>query len=134
MSALLALYLSASTPLPAGTLVATKVIRAGDRITESNTEPGEDGLTPEDEALLGKELRRTVYAGKEIVPTNTRAPRLIERNQLVTVKYVSGGLEIVLTGRAMSEAGEGDMVAVMNPSSRKLINGYVTADGWVLAQ
>ncbi|MEO1028021.1 MAG: flagellar basal body P-ring formation chaperone FlgA [Pseudomonadota bacterium] len=135
MNALIALCLCASAPTHfTSSLVATEVIRAGEVISSQNTEPGEDGLSVEDQALLGKELKRTVYAGKQILAENTRAPRLIARNQLVTVKYQAGGLEITLTGRAMADAGAGDTIAVMNTSSRKLINGFVTSDGWVRAQ
>lgn len=137
MSALLALYMGSgmAAHLPAvSSLVATEVIRAGDRITTANTAPGEDGMTEEDQALMGMQVRRTIYAGRPVLASNTQEPTVVERNQLVTVKYVTGGLEITLTGRAMDSAGIGDPVSVMNPSSRKLINGYVTEEGWVRAQ
>lgn len=135
MSVLLAVYLGVGAQLsPVSSLVATEVIRAGDQITASNTEPAEGGLSEEDEALIGLEVRRTVYAGRPILPGNTREPMLVSRNQMVTVRYLAGGLEIILTGRAMGEAAAGDPVSVMNLTSRKLINGYVTEQGWVLAQ
>lgn len=124
--------LSAAT-LPATTLVAADVIRAGDIVTTSNTD-NDDSLSASDEMLLGREVRRTVYAGQPIKMANTRAPRLVTRNQIVTVKYMKGALEITVTGRAMGEGGEGQSVSVMNLQSRQLIQGTITKDGWILAQ
>ena len=87
-----------------------------------------------DSPVIGREVRRTVYAGQEVRLDNTQAPRLVSRNQLVTVKYISGGLEITTTGRAMGEAAANESVTVLNLESRKLVNGVVQQDGWVLAQ
>ncbi len=115
-------------------LVATDVIRAGDAVTAANTSTGTGERSPEDSALLGRVVRRTVYAGQPILPENTQSPRLVARNQLVSVRYIDGPLEIVITGRAMGEAGEGETVDVMNPQSRQLITGVVTPEGWIRAQ
>jgi flagella basal body P-ring formation protein FlgA len=135
MSAILAASLSALLLLSAeGTLVATEVIRAGDTLSETNTEP-EDGVFSEEEiALLGREVRRTVYRGAAIDAQNTRSPRLVTRNQIVTVKYQSRGLEITLSGRAMGEGAAGEAVSVMNLETKKLINGQIMPEGWVLAR
>ena len=48
--------------------------------------------------LLGREVRRTIYAGQPIKAQDTRAARLVKRNQLVTLKYMNGPLEISLSG------------------------------------
>ena len=115
-------------------LVATDVIRAGDRLSDANTTTESGELSAEDQALMGKEVRRTVYVGQAIKPENTQTPRLVTRNQTVTVKYIRNALEISMSGRAMSDAGQGEQVSVMNLQSRQLITGVVTKDGWILAQ
>ena len=115
-------------------LVASDVIRAGDRITEANTSIEGDGLPPGEEALFGREVRRTVYAGQRIKPENTQAPRIVKRNQIVTVKYLKGALEISVSARAMEEGAAGDEVSVMNLESRNKIHGVITKEGWVLAR
>ena len=135
MSIFLAISLLASTPIyGGGALIATEVIRAGDALSESNTESDGEGLTENDQALLGREVRRTVYKGAAIRATNTRARRLVLRNQTVTIKYQSRGLEITMTGRAMGEGGAGDPVSVMNVASRQLVQGEIMSEGWVLAR
>lgn len=118
----------------AGGLVATDVIRSGDIVRADNAEAKDGALTEIDQSLIGREVVRTVYPGRDIVASNTRAPRLVTRNQIVQVKYVKNGLEISLSGRAMSEGGVGDQVSVMNTNSRKMISGVVTPEGWVHAQ
>jgi len=115
-------------------LVATDVIRAGDTITASNVSSETGAMTARDRALIGREVHRTVYEGQAIDPDNTRAARLVKRNQMVTVKYIRGALEISTTGRAMGEAAANEPVTVMNLKSRELVHGVVHDSGWVLAQ
>lgn len=115
-------------------LVAAEVIRAGDPVTVSNAELA-DGAGAEAYAeMAGREVKRTVYAGQPITMENTRPARLVTRNQIVTIKYISGPLEISTTGRAMGEAALNETVSVLNLQSRQLVQGVVQADGWVLAQ
>ena len=132
MSVFLAIGYSALVALSGGgSLVATEVIKAGSILSEANTESEDGALSEDDRALLGREVRRTVYKGRNIDPANTRAPRLVARNQTVTVKYRSNGLEITLNGRAMADGGAGETVSVMNLQSRKLISGQIMPGGWV---
>lgn len=133
--ALLASLVSGAVVAMAGAqgVVATDVIRAGDIVLPEMVS-NEDGGSVADSPVIGREVRRTVYAGQEVRLDNTQAPRLVTRNQLVTVKYISGGLEITTTGRAMGEGAQNDTVSVLNLQSRKMVNGIVQAEGWVLAQ
>ncbi|MDP1556592.1 MAG: flagellar basal body P-ring formation chaperone FlgA [Hyphomonas sp.] len=118
----------------ASSLVAAEVIRAGDSVTVSNAELA-DGADPGAYSLFaGREVKRTVYAGQPITMENTRPVRLVTRNQIVTIKYVSGPLEISTTGRAMSEGAINETVSVLNLQSRQMVQGIVQADGWVLAR
>ena len=117
----------------AQTIIANDVIRAGDVVTTGMVST-EEGSAAFDSPVIGREVRRTIYAGQEVRFENTQAPRLVSRNQLVTIKYISGGLEITTTGRAMGEAALNESVSVLNLQSRKMVNGVVQKDGWVLAQ
>jgi flagella basal body P-ring formation protein FlgA len=94
----------------------------------------EDGDPAFDDPLIGREVRRTVYAGKPITYDNTRPPILVKRNQLVTVKFIRGSLEITATGRALGEAGVNEQITVLNQQSKQMVQGIVQENGWVLAQ
>lgn len=124
----LSLGLSLASP---ATLKANDLIRTGDIITSENVRPEGDVWHDEHSALIGREVRRTVYAGQSIRPQDTQAPRLVKRNQIVTLKYMRGGLEISLTGRAMGEAGLDETVPVLNLQSRQIVEGTVQAGGWI---
>ena len=114
-------------------VVATDVIRSGNIVTPDmlTTEEGDPVF---DSPVIGRDVRRTVYAGQEVSLSNTQAPRLVTRNQIVTVKYIRGGLEITTSARAMEEGGLDDLVTVLNLQSRKLVTGVIQQGGWVLAQ
>ncbi|WP_373005295.1 flagellar basal body P-ring formation chaperone FlgA [Hyphomonas sp.] len=118
----------------ASSLVAAEVIRAGDRVSAANAVTDAGSAADAEEMLLGREVRRTIYAGQSITADNTRPPMLVKRNQVVTLKYINGALEITTTGRALGEAGLSETVSVLNPDSRQLVQGIVQEGGWVLAQ
>lgn len=131
MSMFAALGFSAILALTnASSLTASEVIRAGQVVTAANT-----ALEGQGEAdLIGREARRTLYPGQAVTLENTRPARLVSRNQIVTLKYISGGLEISTTGRAMNEAALNEPVSVLNLQSRQMVQGIVQETGWVLAQ
>jgi len=135
MIALVALGLGAVAVLAdASSLVAAEVIPAGDGVTVANAEL-RDGDGPElYDLYVGREVRRTVYAGQPITFENTRSARLVTRNQVVTIKFISGPLEISTSGRAMGDAALNETVSVLNLQSRQMVQGVVKADGWVLVQ
>jgi flagella basal body P-ring formation protein FlgA len=135
MIALVALGLGAVAVLAdASSLVAAEIIPAGNGVTVANAEL-RDGDGPEVYDLyVGREVRRTVYAGQPITFENTRSARLVTRNQVVTIKFISGPLEISTSGRAMGDAALNETVSVLNLQSRQMVQGVVKADGWVLVQ
>ena len=114
-------------------LVAAEVIRAGDPVTSANAVT-EEGESAAGDPLIGRQVRRTVYAGKPITFDNTRAPVLVKRNQIVSIRYIKGALEITATGRALGEAGANEPVTVLNQQSKQMVQGIVQENGWVLAQ
>ncbi len=135
MSTLFALGFSAFITLSgASSVVASEVIRAGDLVTPVNASVDATGPDDLEEPIIGREAKRTIYAGQPVTMDNTRPARLVTRNQIVTVKYIYGGLEISTTGRAMGEASLNQPVTVLNLESRQMVQGIVQESGWVLAQ
>jgi flagella basal body P-ring formation protein FlgA len=135
MIALFALGLGSVAALAdTSSLVAAEVIRAGDRVTVANAELREGDGPEVYERYAGREVRRTVYAGQPITFENTRSARLVTRNQVVTIKFISGPLEISTSGRALGDAALNETVSVLNLQSRQMVQGVVKADGWILVQ
>lgn len=81
---------------------------------------------------IGKETRVAVYAGRPLRAQDIQPLALIERNQIVSLTYQSGGLSIRAEGRALQRGAEGDWVRVMNLASKTTVSGRVAADGNIL--
>ena len=118
-AAALADDLVATRNLPAGTILA-----AGDVAV---TPSARAGLAPAD--ALGKQIRTAVYEGRPISKGQLTTPTLVSRNQLVTLAYENAALRIETEGRALGAGGEGDLIRVMNLSSRATLMARINADG-----
>ncbi|GAW36409.1 flagellar basal body P-ring biosynthesis protein FlgA [Roseovarius sp. A-2] len=111
--------------VPTRTIRAQEVIGPGDLLLK----PGE-GAGPTTLAdLIGMEARVALYPGRPVLAHHVQPPTLIERNQIVPLIYAHGGLQILTEGRALSRAGAGEYVRVMNLGSRATVTGRVTDDG-----
>jgi flagella basal body P-ring formation protein FlgA len=128
------LLVALAGPGSAESLVATRTIRAKTLVAPEDLAlvsadlPG--ALTSSADAI-GLEARVAIYAGQPVRPGDLALPTLVERNQLVTLVYRSGGLAISTEGRALARGSEGDVVRVMNLGSRNAVTGRVGPDGAV---
>lgn len=135
MRALVFLLVLAATPAPADTLVASHTIRAQsilgpqDLALMAGDTPG--ALSDPAEAI-GMEARVNLYAGRPLRPGDLGPPAIVDRNQIVTLRYRAGGLNIVTEARALDRAGVGDRLRVMNLASRNTVTGRVTETGEVI--
>jgi flagella basal body P-ring formation protein FlgA len=130
----LALILALAAPASAESLVATRTIRARTLVLPDDvTLVSADlpGALSDPEAAVGLEARVAIYAGKPVQPGDLGPPTLVERNQMVTLVYLSGGLAISTAGRALARGSEGDAVRVMNLGSRNTVTGRIGPDGAV---
>ena len=81
-------------PVVAETIVATRTIRSQAILTESDIELIEQNIagaltSPED--VIGMEARVVLYAGRPIRINDIGPPALVERNQIVTLYFSTGG-------------------------------------------
>ncbi|WMT85718.1 flagellar basal body P-ring formation chaperone FlgA [Pelagibacterium sp. 26DY04] len=83
------------------------------------------------EELVGKELQRQTRAGVMLRPSDIAAPKIISRNENVTVIYQQGALTLTTTGKALNAASLSEPVTVLNTMSNKVLQGVATQDGTV---
>ena len=83
------------------------------------------------QAVIGQVMRRTVSAGSLLSANDLLTPRLIKRGDTVALVSRRGAIEVRVAGRAMGDAGANDRVSVENLSTRKIVQGRVSADGEV---
>ena len=86
------------------------------------------------ESVLGLETSHAVFAGRPVLQSYLSAPAIIERNQIVALKYQSRGLVIETEGRALQRGGFKDRISVMNLTSRATVIGEILADGSILVR
>lgn len=126
--------LFAACPALADSLVATRTIRAQTELTaEDLTLVAMDipSALTDPATAVGQEARVTIYAGRPILQADLGPSAIIERNQIIPLAYTAGGLNILTEGRALARGGVGDVIEVMNLSSRNKVTGLIGPDGMV---
>lgn len=121
-------------PALAESVVATRTIRAKALIAPEDltlVSAELPGALDDPHEAVGQEARVSIYAGKPVRPGDLGPPTLVDRNQLVTLIFVAGGLAISTEGRALGRGSEGDEVRVMNLGSRNTVSGRIGPDGAV---
>ena len=104
------------------------IIMASDVSLAENAIPG--AYTRIEDAV-GLETRVTIYAGRPVREGELGPPAVIERNGVVTLRFLRGGLVIEAEGKALGRGGIGDVLRVMNLSSRMTVTGTVTGPGLI---
>mgnify|MGYP001795632318 FL=1 len=131
----LLIWVASTLPLLAETVVATRTIRAHAVVTPSDVGLADETIPGSLAALsdaVGLEARVMIYAGRPIRIGDLGPPAIIDRNQIVTLRFTKGGLTIATEGRAMDRAGVGDTIRAVNMASRLSVSGFVADDGSVI--
>ena len=121
-------------PAFADSVVATRTIRAQTEVTaEDLTLVAMEipGALTDTAAAIGQEARVAIYAGRPIRQKDLGPGTVIDRNQIIPLFYAVGGLTIQTEGRALARGGVGDVIEIMNLSSRKKVLGQIGPDGVV---
>ncbi|THH35311.1 flagellar basal body P-ring formation protein FlgA [Aliishimia ponticola] len=129
LAALLVLVASLSQ---AEAIVAIKTIRPNTVLTEADlaVNPNLRNVGLSDFAqVVGMETKVVLYPGRAIRPADIRPPALVNRNQIVPLVFNQAGLSISTAGRALDRGAVGEMIRVMNLSSRSTLFGTVLPDG-----
>jgi len=121
-------------PVSAESLIAARAIVGSSIVGEADIRVARrkiEGALTDPASVVGREARVTIYAGRPIRAGDLRAPALIERNDIVRLRYRSGGLVIEADGRALGRGAAGDRISVMNLTSRTTLSGLVRENGYV---
>jgi flagella basal body P-ring formation protein FlgA len=117
---------NADTVVASRTIPAKSIIAASDLVIDTISIPG---VVSDPSDIIGMEARVALYAGRPIRQADVGFPAVVERNQIIALLYSGNGLMISTEGRALGRAGPGDIVRVMNLSSRATVMARVGADG-----
>lgn len=131
MIRLLALLLMAA-PAGAETIGAARTIRAQEIIGPDDLllrDIEVAGGTADAALLIGQEARVALYAGRPVRTGDVGPPAIVERNGILPLVYERNGLRIMTEGRALDRAGAGEVIRVMNLSSRSTVSARITEEG-----
>lgn len=127
--ALLGGQAQADVIVPQHTIRPKATITEGDLLIRPATVSG--ALTdPAD--VVGMEARVSLYAGRPIRASDLREPAVIDRNQVVKLSYQRGSLMIQTDARALDRASAGEVIKVMNLSSKTTLFARVLPDGTLI--
>ena len=115
-------------------LAAGDVVQPEDVIWSTVQSHLAQGGSPSDaEQVIGLSARRALRAGTVVGQRDLVSPRVINRNDMVEVAFVAGGVSLTVTGRAMRDAAVGEPVPVVNATSGRTIDAIAAGPGRALA-
>jgi flagella basal body P-ring formation protein FlgA len=88
-----------------------------------------DGAPSDAQAVIGQAAKRPLRAGAVVQARDIGAAQVIKAGEIVTVTYEADGISLALQGKAMGAAGVGEVLAVQNPISKKVVQAVVTGPG-----
>jgi flagella basal body P-ring formation protein FlgA len=121
------IYMLTQVPVPTRPLAIGEVItpdimqnvdmRTGDISTSIIADP---------QALIGQSARRALPAMRPISVGDVTAPTLVKKGDLIILSLQEGPLYLTTQARALESGTEGDLIKVMNMTSRKILDASVT--------
>jgi len=81
------------------------------------------------DAVIGLAAKRPLREGAAVQSRDVAAAQVIKTGDLVTITYDDGGISLSLQGKAMAAAATGDLFAVQNTLSKKIIQAVATGPG-----
>ncbi|MEM1167093.1 MAG: flagellar basal body P-ring formation chaperone FlgA [Planctomycetota bacterium] len=110
-----------------------EVIGASDvRLVDRWIAPGGDDPASDVALVVGFEARRAMDAGEAIKVSDVEAAIAVERNQLVTVLALSGGIEVQTRARSLESASVGEIVECRIDRDRRSFMAEVIGPGRVI--
>lgn len=114
-------------PIPRG-----EAIRDSDIVVERlpRADVQTDALTRA-EQVVNQAARRALRSGQTLRAADLMKPQIVSRDDAVTIVFKTSAITLTLRGKAMGNGAEGENITVLNPQSKRLVQGTVTAPGVV---
>ena len=107
--------------IPANTIITADDISLHEiRGAEGETDPY---------LFVGMEARIALYSGRPLHLPDVRLPAIVERNQIIPLKFQNGNLIISTDGRSLARASPGEIIRVLNLASRTTVSAKIGTDG-----
>jgi flagella basal body P-ring formation protein FlgA len=81
--------------------------------------------------IVDRQVKRALPAGTVLTPSVLTAPRIVRRGQQVIIRAGKPALSVQMSGIALADGEEGQLIHVRNAQSRRIVEGRVVAPGVV---
>jgi len=114
-------------PIPRG-----ESIRESDIVLERlpRAEVQTDALS-KSELVVNQAARRALRSGQTLRAADLMKPQIVSRDDGVTIIFRTKSITLTLRGKAMGNGAEGEMISVLNPTSKRIVQATITAPGVV---
>lgn len=121
--------------------VLAHAIKRGDKISASDIEykSFDPFRIPRDivttsSKIIGLTSTKNLRTGSFLRTSNLETPKMITKNQLVTVLFKKAGLIVKTQGKALDGGAKGEAISVMNVHSKRIVHGIIQSPGLVVIQ
>lgn len=118
--------------VPTRALARGDVIKASDFAIERRPKSEFASEPPASAAeIAGLAARRALRVGQPLRNADLMKPEIVKKNDAVLLHYEVPGIVLTMRGQAQESGTEGDIVNVLNVTSKRVIQGIVTGPGRV---
>ncbi len=119
-------------PVPNRRMMPDEIVREADVAMKELPlrRVGAFAITERDK-LVGKQVRRMLAQGRQVMTQSVQEPLVIDRGDQVDIVYDDGGLVLSAPGRALDDAHRGQELRIVNLVSNKSLRGVAREDGLV---
>lgn len=132
------IYLRAKLAVYETVAVAARPLGRGERLSAADIELQRQnvsslsgGYHTHIKDVVGMEVRRSVRAGIVLDRSVVKPPILVSRGERVTITASSGVVQVSMDGKALDSGARGELIEVVNLSSRQKLEAEVVAPGVV---
>ncbi len=120
------------TTVLARALARGEVVKASDLAIERRpkSEIAAEAIRSADEAV-GLAARQAMRTGQPLRRTDLSRPELVHRDDNVSLVFEVPGILLTTRGKALDSGAEGDVISVLNPQSKRTVQGIVSGSGRV---
>jgi flagellar basal body P-ring formation protein FlgA len=132
------IYLRARLAVYETVAVAARPLGRGERLSVGDIELQRQdvsrlsgGYRTRIQDVVGMEVRRSVRAGIVLDRSVVKPPILVSRGERVSITASSGVVQVSMDGKALDSGARGELIEVLNLSSRQKLEAEVIAPGVV---
>lgn len=125
----------ASVPVLSRALQRGDLVREEDVAFEKRERSSLGGDAPiSAKMVIGRVARTAMRAGALLRDRDFSKPLLVERNMPVTISFETGGLHLTMKGKAIEAGALGEVIAVQNLTSKRMLQAVVIGAGQARVQ